>query len=90
MMALLMKTALIPDHPMPDHPIPDHRTVSQLYFYTIFQLHLNFGFRFALIHILMKLSPQNFTNDTTAVLSRHMQTFVAIWWSELELEFHRS
>ena len=36
--------------------------------------------------ILIQWSLQNFVHDTTAVLSWHVQIFVAIWWPDTELQ----
>ena len=40
----------------------------------------------ALTSILMKWSLQNFAHGTTAMLSWHVQKFVAIWWPATELQ----
>ena len=48
-------------------------------------IQIRWEFRFALISILMQWSLQNFAHDTTAVLSWHVQKFVAIWWPATEL-----
>ena len=42
--------------------------------------------RFTLISILIQWSLQNFVHGTTAVLSWHVQKFVAIWWPATELQ----
>ena len=43
----------------------------------------------AVILILTKWSLQKFAHDTTTVLSCHVQTFVAIRWSVMELQQNR-
>ena len=42
--------------------------------------------RFTLISILIQWSLRNFVHGTTAVLSWHVQKFVAIWWPTTELQ----
>ena len=46
---------------------------------------IRWKFRFTLISILIQWSLQNFVHGTTAVLSWHVQTFVAICWPATEL-----
>ena len=46
-------------------------------------------FHFALIQIIMKWSLQNFAHGTTAVLSWHMQHFVAIGFPAIELQLNK-
>ena len=48
-------------------------------------IHIRWKFRFTLTSILIQWSLQNFVHGTTAVLSWHVQTFVAIWSSATEL-----
>ena len=48
-------------------------------------IQIRWKFRFTLISILIKWSLQNFVHGTTAVLSWHVQKFVAIWWPAMEL-----
>ena len=48
-------------------------------------IQIRWKFRFTLISILMQWSLQNFVHGTTAVLSWHVQEFVAIWWPAMEL-----
>ena len=43
-------------------------------------------FHFTLASILVQWSLQNFVHGTTAVLSGHVQKFVAIWWPATELQ----
>ena len=47
---------------------------------------IRWKFRFTLISSLIKWSLQNFEHGTTAVLSWHVQNFVAIWWPATELQ----
>ena len=49
-------------------------------------IQIRWKFRFTLISILIQWSLQNFVHGTTAVLSWHVQKFVAIWWSATELQ----
>ena len=49
-------------------------------------IQIRWKFRFTLISILIQWSLQNFVHGTTAVLSWHVQTFVAIWWPATELQ----
>ena len=49
-------------------------------------IQIRWKFRFPLISILIQWSLQNFVNDTTAVLSWHVQKFLAIWWPATELQ----
>ena len=48
-------------------------------------IQIRWKFRITLISILIQLSLQNFVHGTTAVLSWHVQKFVAIWWPATEL-----
>ena len=45
---------------------------------------IRWKFHFTLISILIQWSLQNFVQGTTAVLSWHVQKFVAIWWPTTE------
>ena len=45
---------------------------------------IRWKFHFTLISILIPWSLQNFVHGTTAVLSWHVQKFVAIWWPATE------
>ena len=49
-------------------------------------IQIRWKFRFALTSILIQWSLQNFVHGTTAVLSWHVQKFVAIWWPRTELQ----
>ena len=49
-------------------------------------IQIRWKFRFTLISILIQWSLQNFVHGTTAVLSWHVQKFVAIWWPATELQ----
>ena len=49
-------------------------------------IQIRWKFRFTLISILIQWSLQNFVHGTTAVLSWHVQKFVAIWWPTTELQ----
>ena len=53
---------------------------------TVFPSQFKFDGNFSLISILIQWSLQNFVHGTTAVLSWHVQKFVAIWWSATELQ----
>ena len=57
-------------------------------FLTVFPLQFKFRwkFHFTLISILIQWLLQNFVHGTTAVLSWHVQKFVAIWWPATELQ----
>ena len=48
-------------------------------------IQIRWEFRFALTSIRMQWSLQNFVHGTTALLSWHVQKFVAIWWPATEL-----
>ena len=57
-------------------------------------IQIRWKFRFTLTSILIQWSLQNFAHGTTAVLSWHVQKFVAIWWpatalwqGEVSIEF---
>ena len=47
---------------------------------------IRWKFHFTLTSILIQRSLQNFVHDTTAVLSWHVQNFVAVWWLTMELQ----
>ena len=49
-------------------------------------IRIPWNFRFTLISILIQWSLQKFVHGTTAVLSWHVQKFVAIWWPATVLE----
>ena len=49
-------------------------------------IQIRWKLRFALISIQIKWSLKNFVHGTTAVLSWHVQKFVAIWWPVTELQ----
>ena len=49
-------------------------------------IQIRWKFRFTLISILIQWSLQNFVHGTTAMLSWHVQKFVAIWWPATELQ----
>ena len=48
-------------------------------------IQIRWKFRFTLTSILIQWLLQNFVHGTTAVLSWHVQNFVAIWWPATEL-----
>ena len=48
-------------------------------------IQIRWKFRFTLTSTLILWSLQNFVHGTTAVLSWHVQKFVAIWWPASEL-----
>ena len=49
-------------------------------------MQIRWKFRFTLALILIQWSVQNFAHGTTALLSLHVQKFIAIWWSAAELQ----
>ena len=49
-------------------------------------IQIRWKFRFTLTSILIQWSLQTFVHGTTAVLSWHVQKFVAIWWPATELQ----
>ena len=49
-------------------------------------IQIRWKFRFALISIVIQWWQQNFVHGTTAVLSWHVQRFVAIWWPTKECQ----
>ena len=49
-------------------------------------IEIRWKLRFVLISIPIQWLLQNFVHDTTAVLSWHVQKFVAIWWPVTELQ----
>ena len=49
-------------------------------------IHIQWKFSFVLAWILTKWSLQNPVHDMTAVLSWHVQKFIAIWWPAIELQ----
>ena len=61
------------------HQAPEDLTV----FFIAIQI--RWKFRFTFTSILIQRSLQNFVHGTTAVLSWHVQKFVAIWWLATEL-----
>ena len=48
-------------------------------------IQIRWKFRFTLTSILIQWTLQNFVHGTAAVLSWHVQKFVAIWWPATEL-----
>ena len=66
----------------------DEQSVKQVSQTNVFSNAFQFRwkFRFTLISSLMEWSLQNFVHGMTAVLSWHVQKFIAIWWAATELQ----
>ena len=75
-----------PHHARNSFPPPTAFSTGAHFMFVPLQFKLWYKFGFTLILILTMWLLQNFAHDTTAVLSCHVQKFVAIWWSVIELQ----